>query len=427
MTTWPGPVPPEAVVDHVEPGTDLIVPLANGEPIGLLDAIEAQAERLEGVRVHQMHALIDRPYLDGRHGDRLRHVSYFLSSVTRPHFHAGTLDLVPAHFSEVPLLLGHNCRRPLILAASTPPDRHGYFSLGANADYVAPFLGRWPIFLEANEQMPRTFGENSIHVSQVLGWSLSSRPLVEVPPAEPDRMDHAIAALIAERIPDRATLQIGIGSIPDAVLAALGDHRDLGVHTELISDGVVALAEAGVINGVYKRNRPNKMVGTFALGSQRLYDYLHENPAVEFLPVDYVNDPRVIAEEPLMVSINATTEVDLIGQAASETIGGRFWSGSGGQADFARGAMYSPNGQGFLVLRSTTRDGATSRIVSRLTRGSVVTTLKNTVDKVVTEWGVAELRGRSIRERAASLIAIAHPDYRDQLTREARNLGYLTE
>lgn len=427
MTTWPGPVPPEAVLAHVGPGTDLIVPLANGEPVGLLDAIEAHAERLEDVRVHQMHALVDRPYLDGRHGDRLRHVSYFLSSVTRPHFHAGTIDLVPAHFSEVPLLLGHNCRRPLILAASTPPDRHGYFSLGANADYVAPFLGRWPIFLEANEQMPRTFGENSIHASQVLGWSLTSRPLVEVPPAEPDRMDHAIAALIAERIPDRATLQVGIGSIPDAVLAALGDHRDLGVHTELISDGVVTLAEAGVINGVYKRNRPNKMVGTFALGSQRLYDYLHENPAVEFLPVDYVNDPRVIAGEPLMVSINATTEVDLIGQAASETIGGRFWSGSGGQADFARGAMYSPNGQGFLVLRSTTRDGATSRIVSRLTRGSVVTTLKNTVDKVVTEWGVAELRGRSIRERAANLIAIAHPDYRDQLTREARNLGYLTE
>lgn len=425
MTNWPGPVAPEAVLDHLEPGTDVIVPLANGEPVGLLDVVEAAADRLEGVRVHQMHALVDRPYLDGRHGDRLRHVSYFLSPVTRPHFHAGAIDLVPAHFSEVPLLLRHNCRRPLILAASTPPDAHGYFSLGTNADYVAPFLGRWPIFLEANDRMPRTFGDNSIHVSQVLGWSQADRPLVESALPVPDRMDHAIAALIAERIPDRATLQVGIGSIPDAVLSSLTGHRDLGVHTELVSDGLVALAESGVVNGVYKRNRPNKMVTTFALGTQRLYDYLDENPAVEFLPVEYVNDPRIIAQEPLMVSINATTEVDLLGQAASETIGGRFWSGSGGQADFARGAMFSPQGQGFLVLRSTTRDGATTRIVSRLTRGSVVTTLKNTVDKVVTEWGVAELRGRSIRERAANLIAVAHPDFRDQLSREARHLGYL--
>jgi len=166
-------------------------------------------------------------------------------------------------------------------------------------------------------------------------------------------------------------------------------------------------------------------VATFALGTRRLYDFLDENPAVAFLPVDFVNDPRVIAQEPRMVSINATTEVDLLGQAASETIGGRYYSGSGGQADFARGAMFSEGGQGFLVTRSTTRDGATTKIVPRLARGSVVTTLKNTVDKVVTEWGVAELRGRSLRERAANLIAVAHPDFRDQLSREARTLGYL--
>jgi acyl-CoA hydrolase len=425
MPTWPDPVPPEGVLEHILPGTDLIVPLAVGEPIGLLDAVESAAAHLEGVRVHQMHALVDRGYLDGRFGDRLRHVSYFLSSVTRPYFHAGQLDLVPAHFSEVPLLLRHNCRRPLILAAASPPDRHGYFSLGTNADYVAPFLGKWPIFLEANEQMPRTFGHNSIHITQVLGWSHTDRPLVEAAPAEPDDLDHAIAALISERIPDRATIQAGIGSIPNAVLASLGDHKDLGMHTELLSDGVIDLVENGVVTGVHKRRRPNQIVTTFALGTRRLYDFLHENPAVAFLPVDFVNDPRVIAQEPRLVSINATTEVDLLGQAASETIGGRYFSGSGGQADFARGAMFSEGGQGFIVLRSTTRDGATTRIVPRLARGSVVTTLKNTVDKVVTEWGVAELRGRSLRERAANLIDIAHPDYREQLTREARSMGYL--
>jgi acyl-CoA hydrolase len=425
MVTRPTPVPPEAVLDHIVAGTDLIVPLANGEPVGVLDAVEAAADRLDGVRVHQMHALVERDYLDGRHGDRLRHVSYFLSPVTRRHFHSGGIDFVPAHFSEVPLLLRQNCTTPLILAAASPPDRHGYFSLGTNADYVASFVGRWPMFLEVNEQMPRTFGRNSVHVSQVLGWSLTDRPLVEVPPAEPDAIDHAIAELIAPRIPDRATIQAGIGSIPNAVMSALREHRDLGVHTELLSDGVVDLIEAGVVTGVFKRRRPNQSVTTFALGTQRLYDVLHENPSIQFLPVEWVNDPRIIAQQPLMVSINATTEVDLLGQAASETIGGRYYSGSGGQADFARGAMFSEGGQGFLVTRSTTSDGATSKIVPRLARGSVVTTLKNTVDKVVTEWGVAELRGRSLRERARRLIDIAHPDYRAQLEREARHLGYL--
>lgn len=425
MPAWSEPVPPESVVDHVLPGTDLIVPLAAGEPVGLLDAVEAAAGRLEGVRVHQMHALTERGYLDGRYGERLRHVSYFLSPVTRAHFHTGGIDFVPAHFSEVPLLLRHNCQQPLILAAASPPDAHGYFSLGTNADYVASFVGRWPIFLEANERMPRTFGRNTVHVSQVLGWSLTDRELPEVPPVEPDALDHAIAALIAERVPDRATIQAGIGSIPNAVLAALAEHRDLGIHTELLSDGVIDLIESGVATGVYKRRRPNQSVATFSLGTRRLYDFLHENPAVQFLPVEWVNDPRVIAQQPLMVSINATTEVDLLGQAASETIGGRYYSGSGGQADFARGAMFSEGGQGFLVTRSTTSDGATSKIVPRLTRGSVVTTLKNTVDKVVTEWGVAELRGRSLRQRARNLIEVAHPDYRDQLEREARHLGYL--
>lgn len=420
-----GPVAARRVLDHLGVGTQLIVPLAAGEPVGLLDEIEAAAEQLDGVRVHQMHALVDRPYMDGRYGDRLRHVSYFLSPVTRKYLHSGGIDFVPSHFSEVPLVLRHNCGTGIILAAASPPDRHGYFSLGTNADYVSSFLGRWPVFLEANEQMPRTFGRNSVHVSQVLGWSLVDRPLPEVHPSQPDDVDTAIARLVAERVPDRATIQAGIGSIPNAVLASLADHRDLGIHTELMSDGVIDLIESGVVNGVYKRRRPNRSVTTFALGTRRLYDFLHENPAIDFLPVEFVNDPRVISQNPLVVSINATTEVDLLGQVASETIGGRYYSGSGGQADFARGAMFSEGGQGFLVTRSTTNDGTTSKIVARLTRGSVVTTLKNTVDKVVTEWGVAELRGATLRERALRLTAIAHPDHRDGLLREARELGYL--
>jgi acyl-CoA hydrolase len=322
-------------------------------------------------------------------------------------------------------ILKASTKDPLVLAAASVPDRHGYFSLGVSADYVASFVGRAPFFLEANRQMPRTFGRNQVHISQVVGWAEVDRPLVEVLPAGPRENDRLIAAFIAERIPDGATLQAGIGAIPNAILAALTDHRDLGIHTELLSDGIVDLVERGVVNGVQKQLNRTKAVGTFVLGSRRLYDFLDENTAFELWPVRYVNDPRVIAQEQNFVSINATLAVDLLGQCASETLHGAYWSSSGGQADFARGAMYSEGGQAFVVLHSTAANGTVSRIVPRLTAGDVVTTLKNTVDKVVTEFGVAELRGRSIRQRAKALIAVAHPDHRDGLLAEAHQLGYL--
>ena len=416
---------PQDVLALIEDGADLIVPLANGEPVSVLDAIEADAARFRGVRVHQMHALHDRPYLHGACRDNLLHVSYFLSPVTRPAFHARGCELVPNHFSEVPRLLRETTKCSLVLAAASPMDRHGYFSLGTNCDYVAPFIGIAPFFLEVNARMPRTFGRNQIHVSQVIGWTEADRPLVEVPPSRPSEIDVRIAAYVAERIPNGATIQAGIGSIPSALLGSLADHHDLGVHTELLSDALVHLIENGVVTGARKRLAPGKVVTTFALGSQQLYDFLDENSAVEFLPVDHVNDPRVIAQEDCFVSINATTEVDLVGQCASETVGGRYWSSSGGQADFARGAMYSPHGVAFVVLPSTAASGEVSRIRSTLTPGSMVTTLKNTVDHIVTEYGVAEMRGRSISQRAAALIGIAHPRFRDDLVAEARNLGYM--
>ena len=419
------PSPAEAVLDHLHPGSDIIIPLANGEPVTLLDAIEREAEHLSGVRVHQMHVLRDRPYLHGAYGDRLRHVSYFLSHITRPCYQANTIDLVPNNFSEMRAILKGATSDPLVLAAASPPDRHGYFSLGLNADYVASFIGRARFFLEANKHMPRTFGRNQVHVSQVVGWTEADYPLLEVAPAVVGPADLQIAALIAERISNGATIQVGIGGIPNAILSTLVNHRDLGIHTELISDGVMELVERGVVTGVAKELNRTKTVGTFALGTQRLYDFLHENTALELWPVRYVNDPRVIAQESKFVSINATIAVDLIGQCASETVAGTYYSSSGGQADFARGAMYSTGGQGFVVLHSTAKQGTISKIVPQLAAGDVVTTLKNTVDKVVTEWGIAELRGRSIRERAAALIAIAHPDHRDHLRAEAGRLGFI--
>ena len=315
----------------------------------------------------------------------------------------------------------------MVLAAGSPPDRHGYISLGTNADYVAPFLGRVPWFVEVNSNMPRSFGRNQIHLSQVAGWCEADYPLLEAVPKAPTELERTIGAFVAERVPNRACIQAGIGGIPNAVLDLLADHHDLGVHTELLADGIVDLIEAGAVTGIHKRHRRGKVVTTFALGTKAVYDFLHENPIVELLPVDLVNDPRFIGEHDDFVSINATTEVDLFGQCASETIGGKPWSGSGGQADFARGAMYSRGGQGFIVLPSTatTAAGRVSRIRCQLTAGSVVTTSKNTVDHVVTEYGVAELRGRSLRDRTRSLIAIAHPDFRDELRHQADELGFI--
>lgn len=407
---------PDGVLPHLRDRTDVIVPIANGEPVAVLDAIEAAGPR--DLRVHQMHVLHDRPYLHGRVAG-MRHVSYFLSHVTRPAFHEGHVDLVPNHFSEVPLLLRGCTRDPLVVAAASPPDEYGFFSLGTSGDYTAALIGEVPFFIEANARMPRTFGRNRVHVRDVVGWCEADRPLVEVAAPVPDARAQAIADLVAERIRDGSTLQVGIGAVPEALLANLHSHRDLDIHTELYADGIMALE----LSGAVRTDRPS--ITTFALGTQALYDFIDGNPTVEIHPVDEVNNPRVIGGKPDFVSINATIEVDLYGQCASETVAGRYWSSSGGQADFARGAMYSPGGQGFIVLPSATKDDSVSRIVGRLAHGSVVTTLKNTVDHVVTEHGVAELRGRSLRERAEALIRIAHPAFRDDLHREARLLGIL--
>ena len=418
-------VSPEAVLAHIEPGADIIMPNANGEPVKVVDALEEHADELSGVRIHQMHALQERRYINGEFGDHLRYVCYFLAPASRKAYLAGQCDLVPNHFSEVPSLLRRATKCSLVIAAASPPNRHGYFSLGTNCDYTASLIGDVPFFLESNAQMPRTFGGNQLHISQVVGWTEVDYPLVEAHSVIPTDADKTIAGYVAERIPDGATIQAGIGGMPNALLGMLKGHRELGIHTELLSDGVIDLVEAGVITGTRKVLRRGKIVTTLALGSKRLYDFLHENSSVDFAPVDWVNDPRVIARQPSFVAINATTEVDLYGQCASETVAGRYYSSSGGQYDFSRGAMYSEGGQGFIVLQSTTRNGSMSKIRPTLTPGSVVTTSKNTVDKIVTEFGIAEMRGRTIRERAQQLIGIAHPHFRDELSAEAKTLGLI--
>lgn len=417
--------PAEEVLGHIAVGGDVIVGLGNGEPRKVVDAIEAGAERLEQVRLHQMLPLRDRPYIEGKVPD-LRHVSWFLSPHDKAAFHRGDCDLVPNNFSEVPALMRRTLREPLVVAAVSEPDEHGYFSLGTHAEYAAAMIGELPFFVEVNAQMPRTFGENQIHVSQITGWCEADYPLVELPPRPARDADRRIAELVAERIPDGATIQAGIGAVPDQVLALLADHRHLGVHTELLSTGFVNLVEAGAVTGTRKLTHRNKLITTSALGTKRLYDFVADNPGIEFWPVDETNDPKNVAAEPNFTAINATVEVDFLGQCASEGLGNDYWSSSGGQPDFARGAVLSEGGQAFIVLHSTTGEESASRIVPRLHPGAAVTTFKNVVDKVVTEYGVAELRGSSIAERTRRLIAIAHPKFRDELTTEAKACGYLT-
>nr|WP_241734214.1 acetyl-CoA hydrolase/transferase C-terminal domain-containing protein [Dietzia natronolimnaea] len=402
----------------------IISPIQNAAPPALLRALDAGAEGFSGVTIHHMDPWESLPFMEGAYPGRLRHVDYFLGPGSRKNFHEGTCDLVPVDFAQVPATLREFSPPGLAVTTVSEIDEHGFFSMGTNADYVASFIGQVPFFVEVNANMPRTFGRNHIHISQVVGVTRNDAPMISIEPPVPGEIEHAIADHIAERVPDGACLQLGVGKLPNAVLSRLTGHENLGIHTEALSDGVMDLVDAGVIDGSRKTGRPFKHVTTFAVGSQKLMDWLHNNPSVAMLPVDIVNDPRVIGQEHNLHSVNATSEVDLYGQAASETIGGRYWSGAGGQADFARGCRFSPGGHGFIVTPSQT-SGGISRITLSLTPGSPVTTHKNIIENVVTEYGIATLRGRSVSDRAAALIAIAHPDHRERLSREARDAGLL--
>ncbi len=413
---------PEDVLALLRPGADVIVAMAAGEPSDVLEVLEREYLSLERVRIHQMHAMQHRPSMDGERSAHLRHVSYFLTAANRDAYASGGCDLVPVDFSAVPSALRAETDLSLVVAAASPPDADGWCTLGTNAEYVAALIGEAPFFLEINAQMPRTAGAHRIRLADAAGWYLVDRPLPSVQRRTPDARDLRIAELIAERIPNGATLQLGIGHLPEALTTALGGHQDLGIHSELIGDAAMDLIERGVVTGARKVIKPGVAVGTFAFGSPELYQWLDGEPRVELHPVDWVNDPRVISQERCVVSVNATTEVDFYGQCASETVAGRYWSGSGGQADFARGSQWSPEGEAFVALRSTTSHGR-SRIRAALTGGSMVTTSKNIVDHIVTEHGVALMRNQTVRQRVAALIAIADPSARDGLQRDAREAG----
>lgn len=418
---------PEEVASQFKSG-DLCV--SNGqvtEPVKILNALAERAlkEDLKNIRHYILLPLRNQRYLASEMDGHIRHISHFVSGFDRESIWADQNDYLPAHYSQVPVIWKNVFPAPDVFYCTVSPmDKHGFFSCGTAGDLSEVRRRAKKIFLEVNSTMPRTFG-SSIHISEVDGLIENDEPITTVPAPKITEEDRMIGELIAEEIEDGATIQLGIGAIPNAVAQALMDKRHLGVHSEMFCDSMVDLFEAGVIDNSKKKIHPGKFTVTFTFGQRSTYDFLDDNPCVEFLPVDYVNDPKVICQNDNVISINSCMEVDLFGQVCSESMGPKTYSGVGGQVDFIRGAMDSKGGKSFLAFKSTAGKGKISKIKGLLTPGSIVSTTRNDVDFIVTEFGKVRLRGLPTQERAKKLISIAHPDFRDQLEEEARKLHLL--
>ena len=375
------------------------------------------------------HTLLDTgafPFYRPEFAGKYHGVSWFSQGPARKAINGGFADVMPAYYRDIPGLFQDYVKPEVLIAVVSPMDKHGYFSTGCDGSLSAAlFATAKTVLLEVNPHMPRSLSSTQIHISQVDALWENDAPMMCLPPKEIDEVSARIGGFIAEEIPDGATLQLGIGAVPDAVGMALKNKHDLGIHTEMFTDSMVELLECGAVNNSKKPIHTGKTVATFAFGSQRIYDLINDNPAFELLPVDYVNDPAVIAQHPNFVSINAALEVDFYGQVCAESIGTKHVSGSGGQVDYVRGAIQSPGGMSFIAFPSTAKGGTVSKISPTLTPGAIVTTSKNDVDCIVTEYGIAKLRGKSLSERAKSLISIAHPDFRDELTFAAKKQGII--
>ncbi|MBI1905065.1 MAG: acetyl-CoA hydrolase/transferase family protein, partial [Rhodocyclales bacterium] len=403
-------------------GDTIVVPTGVGEPPALLTALSEARRDFQGVTVSQILPVRKYGYLDPDTVEHVRHAAYFFSGATRPGGQTGWIDYIPAYFSELPALLDNGLTpADVVFSIASPMDEHGYFSLSLGTDYTMAAIRRArTVVLEVNPNVPFANGNCHIHVSQVAALCESDEPLLEVGLPKIGPVQEAIGKYVADMIPDGATLQIGYGGIPDAVVMQLTDKRDLGIHTEMVGDGIMSLVEAGVVTNRRKNHHPGKMLATFALGSKKLYQFMHRNPSLEMHPVDFTNDPYLAGQNDNLHCINATMQIDFMGQCGSESLGPVPYSGTGGQADFVRAANRSKGGKAFIVLPSTAKDDTISRIVPTLSAGTHVTTSKNDINYVVTEHGVAQLRGKSAKQRCEALIGIAHPDFRGELREAAR-------
>ncbi|SEN98941.1 Acyl-CoA hydrolase [Duganella sp. CF517] len=415
---------PDQAVELLRNGDTIIVPTGAGEPPSLLHALSARRTSYQDVRVAQILAMRKYAYFDCDTVNHVRHVALFFGGASRSAGQAGWADFIPAYFSELPgLILRDLIPADVVFSMASPMDEHGNFALSLAADYtMAAIRKARVVVLEVNPNVPVAHGDCIVHLSQVTAIVESDEPVIEVGLPAIGAVQEAIGRQVAAMIEDGSTLQIGYGGIPDAVVQQLTSKRDLGVHTEMIGDGILKLVESGAVNNSRKTFMPGKMVATFALGSRKLYDFMHQNPMLEMHPVSFTNDPYLAGQNDKLVAINASLQVDLLGQCGSESLAHLPYSGTGGQVDFVRAANRSNGGKAFIVLPSTAKEGAISRIVPTLTPGTHVTTGKNDVNYVVTEYGVAQLRGKSARQRAEALIGIAHPDFRAELREAAKRI-----
>jgi len=407
----------EGAAEKINSGDRIVTSHACGEPRSVMREMVAHKDNYENVEIVHMVPMVESEYTNPEMVGHFRHNAFFVGSSTRDAINDGRGDYTPCLFSEVPRMFREGYMPvDVALVQLTPPDENGFCSFGVSSDYTKPAAECAKLVIaEVNDRMPRTLGDNSIHASDVDWFVESSYPVIELQPPRISRVERAIGENCASLIEDCSTLQVGIGAIPDAVLGFMKDKKDLGIHSEMFSDGVVDLVEKGVITNQKKTLHVGKLVATFLMGTQRLYDFVNNNPTVAMYPVDYVNDISIIAKNDKMISINSTLEVDLMGQATSEAIGLKQISGVGGQMDFIRGACRSREGKSIIATTSTAAEGKYSRIVPCLKQGAPVTITRNEIQYVVTEYGIAHLRGKTLRERARELIGIAHPDFRRQL------------
>ncbi len=411
----------------VNSGDFIIVPTGVGEPPALLGALSEQRRRFHDVKVAQILAIRKYGYLDPQTAANVRHVAFFFGAATRAGGQNGWIDFIPCCFSEIPAMIERRqIAADVVFSMASPMDQNGYLSLSLGADYTMAAVARArAVVLEVNPNVPFANGNCHVHISQVTALVESSEPVMEVGLPKIGPVQQAIGKYVADMIDDGSTLQIGYGGIPDAVVMQLTAKHDLGIHTEMIGDGILTLIESGAVTNRKKTYLPGKMIATFALGSKKLYQFMHRNAALEMHPADFTNDPYLAAKNDNLVAINATLQIDLLGQCGSESLSHLPYSGTGGQVDFVRAANRSRGGKAFIVLPSTARDDSISRIVPTLAPGTHMTTSKNDINYVVTEFGVAQLRGKSAKQRAGEMIAISHPDFRAELTGAAKKMNLL--
>jgi 4-hydroxybutyrate CoA-transferase len=422
----------EEAVKAIKSGNRLFMTGNVSVPQKLLAALVEYAPELEEVEICQALSVGPADYVKPEMEGHLRVNTLFISANVRKAVQEGRADFTPVLLSELPLLFKNKVLPvDVALIHVSPPDGHGFCSLGVEVGLTkSPAESARIIIAEVNEQMPRTLGDSFIHVSRLTHIVPVNYPIPEMPMCgeETDPITERLAGYVADLIPDGATMQMGIGDIPDAVLKFLFDKKDLGVHSELISDGVIDLVEAGVLTSARKTLHPGKIVVGFVLGSQRLYKWVHDNPLCEFHRTEYVNDPFVIAQNERMVAINSAIEIDLTGQVCADSIGPKFFSGVGGQLDFIYGASRAKEGVPIIAMPSTNtmKDGSlVSKIVPTLKPGAGVVTSRNQVHYIVTEYGVADLYGKSVRQRVKALVNLAHPDFRADLEKQARELNWI--